>query len=90
MLTKLKSRGLFACVAVASLLTIGAPSALATDYGRTGPNCGYKTVIVYETVLKPHVTWVKKHDHCGQAYWAKSVSYTTVRVPVEKQVRIHH
>lgn len=58
----------------------------ATDYYQ--PHCTWKTVIVYVTVEKPCVEHAVKYDHYGHAYLAKVVTYKTIKVPVEKQVKV--
>ncbi|MEZ6126960.1 MAG: hypothetical protein R3C49_27905 [Planctomycetaceae bacterium] len=86
-LTSLKT--LAASIVAAGILAVGGPSASAGDYCHSpAPQCYYKTVVSYDYVKKPVVSYVTKYDHCGEPYYAKSVSWQIVKVPVTKQVKV--
>lgn len=53
-------------------------------------NWTWKTVVVYETVEQPVVQYVTRYLPCGTPYEAKVVTYRTVRIPVEKQVKVYY
>jgi hypothetical protein len=77
---------ILASVVVSSGLALGSTCALATDYSR--PSYQYKTITVYENVRKPVSEWVVKYDHCYKPYRVEVVTYRTVKVAVQKTVRI--
>lgn len=59
-------------------------------YGGGYQNWAWKTVIVYEAVEQPVVHYVTRYASCGTPYQAKVVTYKTIRVPVEKQVKVYY
>ncbi len=77
-------------VAVAMAITCASmfagASARASDCYSKPP--AYKTIVVYEMVEVPYVTYVTKYHPCGTAYRVKVVEYRTVKVAVEKRVKI--
>lgn len=79
-------RNLLAAGAIALGMAIGTSSVNASDCHQ--PQYYYKTAVVYETVQKPCVSWVKKYDHCDRPYLVKVVTYKTVEVAVEKRIRV--
>jgi hypothetical protein len=50
----------------------------------------YRTVRSYETRREPYYCSVIRYDHCGRPYRATVVQYRTVRVPVQKLVRVSY
>ena len=52
------------------------------------PRCYWKTIVVYQSVQKPCVSYVTKYDHCGKPYSVRVVTYKTIQVPVEKQIKV--
>jgi hypothetical protein len=84
--------------ATLGLMTAGAIGLFGTSqsalagYGQPGyqPRCHYETVIDYEIQTRSIVEWVTKYDHCGHPYRAKIVRYITVKVPVERLVKVCH
>ena len=79
-------RNSLAAGTIALGLSLGTSSANASDCHQ--PQYYYKTVVVYESVQKPCVTWIKKYDHCDRPYLVKVVTYKTVEVAVEKRIRV--
>lgn len=89
-------KSLLACAAMGGL-AVG-----AADVVEAGHNCGsacnvqvqvstttaYRIVTSYETRREPYLCSVIRYDHCGRAYWATVVEYRTIRVPVQKLVRV--
>ncbi len=78
-----------AILAIVMTCGVVALSGSASAHDCHPPKYYYKTVIVYETVKTPVVSYVTKYDHCGQPYRAKVVSYKLVQVPVQKQVKVY-
>ena len=77
-------------VFVAAVLAAGigiATPAHASSYCHA-PQYHLKTVTVYQDVRQPYVGYVTKDDHCGHPYVARVVAWKTVRVPVQKTVRV--
>ena len=52
------------------------------------PRYTWKNVTVYVTVEKPYTDYVVRYDHCGKPYAAKVTRYKSVRVPVQKRVKV--
>ena len=52
------------------------------------PRCYWKTVTVYIEREQPYVKHVVQYDHCDKPYIAEVVAYRTVRVPVQKRVKV--
>ena len=52
------------------------------------PRCYWKTVTVYVEQEQPYVKHVVQYDHCDKPYIAEVVAYRTVRVPVQKRVKV--
>lgn len=79
-----------ASAVTAAILLVSGSGAFAGNYCHAPytPQCYYKTVTVYETVKQPCVHYVTKYDHCGEPYYAKIVTWKTVKVPVQKQVKV--
>ena len=85
-------RKLLLAAVVAAAGTVST-QAHAGGYGYGGgyhQNWAWKTVIVYETIEKPVVHYVTKYDHYGTPHQVKVVSDKTIRVPVEKQVKVYY
>jgi hypothetical protein len=84
----LNLRSLFAFAVVAGGLAF-TNAATAAGYGHAGvPHCTWRTVVVWQTIEEPVIDWVIRYDHCGRPYREKVVTYRTVRVPVEKLVKV--
>jgi hypothetical protein len=90
MRTYFSLRTLAASLVAAAVLSVSGSTVVASDHCHTAytPQCYYKTVTVYEYVKKPCVHYVTKYDHCGEPYYAKVVTWKTVEVPVQKQVKV--
>ena len=52
------------------------------------PRCHYKTVITWQYIEEPCYDYVTQYDHCGRPYQVEVVTYKTVKVPVEKLVKV--
>ena len=75
---------------VAAVLTSGIGIAIpahASSYCHA-PQYHLKTVTVYQNVRQPYACYVTKYDHCGHPYVARIVAWKTVRLPVQKTVRV--
>lgn len=82
-------KNVFCGTLVAGMIgVVGVSTASAGQY--QPPSCYYKTVITYEYETQPVVEWVTKYDHCGRPYEAKVVRYITVKVPVQRVVKVCH
>jgi hypothetical protein len=76
-------------LAFAAVIATGlAFNATANAGGCHTPRCYYKTVITWQIIEEPFYDYVTKYDHCGRAYQARILSYRTVKVPVEKLVKV--
>ena len=80
-----------------NLRSILAAAALATGLAFTTtasagnchkPRCYYKTVTTWKIVEEPYYETVLRYDHCGKPYTDTVLSYRTVKVPVEKLVKV--
>lgn len=99
-------KSLLAATLVAGGLMFASSTAKACDdyaFGYSGSSYGgslysvgyvpeyhWRTVVSYETQTVPVVDYVVKYDCYGDAYRVKVISYKTVRVPVETQVRVSY
>lgn len=83
----LNLKTLFAAAVVAGGVAFAGNAAQACD-DYYAPVCTWKTVIVYETQQIPEVSWVTKYDSYNHPIQVKVVTYRTVRVPVEKLVKV--
>ena len=52
------------------------------------PRCYYKTIITWKLIEEPCYDYVTQYDHCGKPYQVEVVTYKTVKVPVEKLVKV--
>jgi hypothetical protein len=50
--------------------------------------CVYKTVVSWKVVQEPCIDYVVKYHPCGTPYRVKVVTYKTVRIPVERLVKV--
>ncbi|MFV0446031.1 MAG: hypothetical protein ACK5Q5_20840 [Planctomycetaceae bacterium] len=82
-LIRLKSFALAAAVLIGLAVT-----STASAGNCHAPRCYYKTVITWQVIEEPCYDYVTKYDHCGQPYRVKVVTYKTVKVPVEKLVKV--
>ena len=80
----LNLRAIGTLAAVLTALAVGSTAATACD----SPRPYWKTVIAYEYVQKPCTAWVTRYDHCGRPYQTQITTYQTVRVAVERRVRV--
>ena len=50
--------------------------------------CYWKTVTVYVDQPQEYVRHITRYDHCGRPYAVEVVGHRTVRVPVQRRVKI--
>lgn len=74
---------LFAAVLGSTFLMVGNAEASSCH-----PPCVYKTVVTWKTIQEPCVDYVVKYHPCGTPYRVKVVTYKTVRIPVERLVKV--
>ena len=74
---------------LAAVLFLGACGFSASQVAACdAPRCYWKTVTVYIEREQPYVKHVVQYDHCDKPYIAEVVAYRTVRVPVQKRVKV--
>lgn len=73
---------------IAATVIAGGLSAFASSSSACDTRCYWKTVTVYVEQQQEYVHYVTKYDHCGKPYPVEVVSYRTVRVPVQKRVKV--
>ncbi|MCA9056073.1 MAG: hypothetical protein KDA75_19710 [Planctomycetaceae bacterium] len=78
-------RSILAAAALAAGLAV---TTSASAGGCHTPRCYYKTVITWKIVEEPCYDYVTRYDHCGKPYQDVVVTYKTVKVPVEKLVKV--
>lgn len=71
-----------AAVVTAGMAFAGTSEAAACDH------CVWQTVTVYAPVTKPYTYFVTRRDHCGKTFRVARTGYRTVKVPVQKRVRV--
>lgn len=76
-------------LAIAATLATGLACTSTANAGHChAPQCYYKTVITWQVIEEPCYDYVTKYDHCGRPYQVRVVTYKTVRIPVEKLVKV--
>jgi hypothetical protein len=50
----------------------------------------YRTVTVWEVQRRPVAVYRTKYDHCRRPYRVKDVVYQSVKVPVQRLVRVRY
>ncbi|MEZ6056948.1 MAG: hypothetical protein R3C01_09600 [Planctomycetaceae bacterium] len=80
------TRNLFVAALVTGTMAFASGTASAS--GCHAPRCYWKTVTVYVSVEKPCVHYITKYTSCGRPYQVQVVTYKTVQVPVQKQVKV--
>jgi len=77
-----------AAIALTGALFVAGNSAQAGDCYLTPPPCHYKTITVFVEVEQPYTYFVTKYDHCYKPYQVEVTGYRTIKVPVQKRIKV--